>query len=403
MTKNINLNNVVTHRITDIFTFLNVEQVNVKSLMEKINVRVFALPMALFFTWLAFHYLTKGLFLSSYNLMYLMRQASIVGIATLGMVMIMVIGEIDLSVGSNVGLCATIAAILQVWYNWGTIPTLMVALVAGGLIGCWQGFWIAHMGLPSFIATLGGMLTFRGVQLFMTRGLSISPMSPQFEMIAQSFVPLNVSIILIATVFVFYLFITIKELSGKPQHGSQSFLLSRIKPLFALLGVALGLVYISTAMGLPMPVLILTVLSIIFFFITRKIRFGWHLYAIGSNREAARVVGIHVVRHIFFVFVIMGLLYAAAGSVLAARLSAASPNIGLFLELDVIAACVIGGTSLRGGRGTIPGALIGALLMASLTNGMCLLNLSTYLQYVAKGLILIFAVWFDISARKPKV
>lgn len=373
--------------------------------LRTINWRASAMVLVLLMIWIIFQYLTHGLFLSSRNLTNLLRQSSLVAILAAGMVLVIVSGHIDLSAGSAVGLIAIIAAEAQVVYNLPTPVAVAVAILAGVLMGGWQGFWIAYMNVPSFVVTLGGLLLFRGIGLVITQGLTLSPFQDSFVQIGQGFLlPLS-SLALVALAYLLYLGLAARRgLQRRATSSDGRFRVgnSALLPIGLLIAsVFFGRVF-ATYLGIPMPVVILGLIAVVLGFTARKTRFGRHLYAIGGNREACRLVGINIARNAFFVFVMMGVLYGVVGVLLAARLNAAPPNGGIFMELDAIAGAVIGGTSLAGGIGTIEGALVGALLMQSIANGMSLMNVLSYFQMMVTGLLLILAVYIDITTKQRR-
>ncbi|MGG3823049.1 sugar ABC transporter permease [Geobacillus thermodenitrificans] len=367
----------------------------------KFDFRSYTLIIALVFIAVIFGVLTDGEFISSRNLSNLFMQMSVISVLAIGMTLVIIAGHIDLSVGSVVGLTGGIAAILQVWYGWGTATVIFVAIVAGALIGLWQGWWVAYRGVPAFIVTLGGMLIFRGILIGISNGETIAPLDSSFEAIGNSYLPYAIGYIL-AAVSIVLLFVSI-ERNRKKRKELGLVLNSRANDygkaaIYSL--CILVLVYmLSRYYGVPIPMLIVVLLAVIFVFIAVKTPFGRYIYAIGGNIEAAALSGINIKRVVLSVFVLMGVLSAIAGVLLTSRLNAATVSSGEMYELDAIAACVIGGTSLMGGRGNIVGAIIGALIMASIDNGMSMMNIETFWQYIVKGLILIMAVWIDISSK----
>jgi D-xylose transport system permease protein len=373
------------------------------SRLRALNLRAYGMLLVLIAIWIYFQVETDGLFLSSGNMTNLLRQASLVAILAVGMVLVIVSGHIDLSAGSAVGLIAIIAADLQINHGVGTVPTVLVAILAGLGMGVWQGFWIAYGGVPSFVVTLAGLLMFRGIALVITKGFTFAPFENSFLRIFQDFLAAGVSVALLALVFVLYAIATTWErlrLSGRPSASTI------VNTVFALTVLAGALVYFGWAFadnrGMPVPILVLGVIAGVLAFVARRTRFGRRLYAIGGNREAARLSGINIKRNTFFVFVLMGALYGVVGVLLGARLASAPPNAGFFMELDAIAAAVIGGTSLMGGVGTIGGALVGALLLQSIANGMSLQNIQSDYQLIVTGLLLIAAVYIDMVTKRRR-
>lgn len=368
----------------------------------KIDLKAYVMVFALAAIWLLFFLLNRDAFLTPRNLSNLARQMSITGILAIGMVLIIVSGHIDLSVGSVVGLTGAIAAILQAKMGWPTVAVVIVAILVGLLIGLWQGYWVCYLKVPAFVVTLGGMMIFRGVILGITEGRTISPLSPDFVQIGQAFLPPNVGWILTAILLFLYVIVRIKGRLDRIKYGFE------VAPIGVEISATLGIIFLiilavfimNSYEGIPVPVLLLFTLAVIFTIITNNTRFGRYLYAIGGNAEAARLSGINIRLNTLFAFVLMGLLGGIGGLVLSARLNGATTSAGSGFELDVIAACVIGGTSLMGGVGSVAGAIVGALIMASLDNGMVLLNTPTFWQYIVKGLILMLAVLVDFQTKQ---
>lgn len=364
------------------------------------DLRAYGLIIALAFIALLFTVLTDGDFLSSRNLSNLFRQMSVISILAIGMTLVIITGHIDLSVGSLVGLAGGMAAILQVWYGWDTVSVLLLTLLAGLLLGAWQGWWVAYRGVPSFIVTLGGMLIFRGILIGISKGETVAPLKESFQRIGQSYLPYAAGYILAGIAVFLLFFLTALKRKKRRKWGLK--LEHPVVSYGKMAGYSvliLAFVYMMNRyLGIPVPILFVLFLLLIFGFVLNRTRFGRYLYAIGGNSEAARYSGINVKRHIFAVFVIMGLLSSLAGLILTARLNAATVGAGQMFELDAIAACVIGGTSLKGGTGSVTGSIIGALVMVSLDNGMSMLDIDPFWQYIVKGLILILAVWWDLSS-----
>jgi len=366
------------------------------------NVRSYTMIIALVGIWVILTVLTKWTFLTPRNLGMLARQAAGISILGLGMVLVIVAGHIDLSVGSVLGFCGAIVGILQVWYKWHTISTILVTMALGILIGLWQGYWVAYRKVPAFIVTLGGYMIFRGTLLGVTKAVSIAPMSESFKAIGQAYLSPIVGWFFTVPAIILTIYFVLKNRKSRMKYGFEvsSVSITILKALLICALIVIFTVVMNGYQGIPIPVIILLFLTIIFAFIATKTKFGRSVYAIGGNIEASKLSGININRVTLFVFILMGWLCSIAGIILTARLNAATSNAGYMAELDTIAACVIGGTSLMGGIGSIPGAIIGALVMASLDNGMSLMNTENFWQYIVKGLILIVAVWVDISSKK---
>jgi len=374
------------------------------SALQNTKLRSYAMLFALIAIAIIFQILTDGTFLKPRNFSILIRQMSITGIITIGMVLLIISGNFDLSVGSLVALSGGVAAVMQVWFDASTPVAILMGVIVGLIFGAWQGFWVAYRKLPSFIVTLGGMMMFRGIYLVMTDGITITPLNPSFTNLAQGFIPPNFGLaISIAACLAFTVLSVRARISKrklKIQVDSLPLLIAKI--FFGNAIIIAMVIWMNRYLGIPLPVIVLLILALIFNFISTRTQFGRNLYSIGGNEEAARFSGVKVEKTIMSMFVLMGGLSAISGVFLTARLDGATASAGTSFEMDAIAACVIGGTSLSGGQGSIFLAMIGALIMASLDNGMSLMNTSFYFQHIVKGLVLIFAVWFDVSTNKKK-
>lgn len=377
-----------------------------KSTIEfKFNAQSYTLMIALVLIAILFAVLTEGEFLSSRNLSNLFTQMTVISVLAIGMTFVIVAAHIDLSVGSLAGLTGGIAAILHVWYDWNTGLVVLVAIMIGALLGLFQGWWIAYRGLPAFIVTLGGMLVFRGILIGISKGLTIAPLDQTFKMIANSFLPLILGYVFAVIGMILLFVFTWRNRSNRVHMGLN--IPSPVADYGKLSIYSIGMMIITYMLsrynGLPVPLLIVIMLAGIFIFISTKTAFGRSIYAIGGNPEAARLSGINIKRNTLMVFVLMGALAGIAGVILTSRLNAATTSAGDMYELDAIAACVIGGTSLSGGRGRIFGSIIGALIMVSIDNGMSMMNIPAFWQYIVKGLILIVAVWIDTASKNRTV
>jgi len=383
-------------------TNVSVKKRAISSSRIKANIRTYTMISVLVGIWIIFTIITGGTFLSARNLALLARQASVTSVLAIGMVFVIVAGHIDLSVGSVLGLCGGVMAILQSRMQWDVIPTLVVIILLGTLIGSWHGFWVAYKKVPAFIVTLGGYLMFRGVLLGITKSVSISLSSPILKAIGQDYLQKGAGIILAVIAVIATIIMVFKARASREKYNLDvpPIYQSILKVcLFSILIIGFVLV-MNNYEGIPIPVIIVLCLTLVFNFIATKTKFGRCVYAIGGNPEAAMLSGIDNKRYTLLVFIISGFLSAIAGIILTGRLNAATSNAGTMAEMDAIAACVIGGTSMTGGIGSIPFALIGALVMASLDNGMSLLNTESFWQQIIKGLILILAVWVDMSTKK---
>ena len=359
-----------------------------KSKME-VPWRALTMVGALLLIWVIFSFTTEGTFLSPRNLSLLLRQMSVTSILAVGMVLVIVAGQIDLSVGAMSGFLGAISALLFVNHGWPLWSAFAVTILCGALLGHVQGHLVTWFNIPSFIVTLGGMLVYQGCLLGFTGGVSISP-TPDYLFVGQAFISPLLGWGLAALLSLSFLY-QMKKTTG-----------NRWKWIVLIVLVCGITAVLNAYEGIPFPVLIMLVLALVFSVIANQTPFGRHLYAIGGNKEAAFYSGINIQRHLVLVFTLMGSLCGVVGIVLTARVGAATSDAGHMMELDAIAAAVIGGTSLMGGRGTVWGALLGALIMASLDNGMSLMNTEAFWQPIIKGGILIVAVALDMMGRKGK-
>ena len=354
--------------------------------------------------WILFTVLTGGNFITTRNLSNLFRQMSITGVLAIGMCFVIILGEIDLSAGSTLGLLGGIAAILNVWFGFSAIPTVVITLILGVIMGAWNGYWIAVKNVPSFIVTLGSMLIFRGILIGITGGNTVAPLSSDFKAIGQAYLPTALGYVLVVLAIAGSAYLVLNNRKNKIKYNID------VKPMildvFTIAGigaVSLALVVIlNDYQGFPIPAFIMLLIALILGFVATKTVFGRRMYGIGGNRDAARLSGINVKKHIIVIYSILGLLCGVAGILLTTRLNAGSVSAGQSAEMDAIAACVIGGASLAGGSGTVIGALVGALVMATIDNGMSMMNTPTFWQYIVKGLILLIAVWMDIASKNKK-
>ncbi|EPN9100706.1 xylose ABC transporter permease XylH [Klebsiella pneumoniae] len=354
--------------------------------LKGLNLQVFVMIAAIVVIMLFFTWVTDGAYLSARNISNLLRQTAITGILAVGMVFVIISAEIDLSVGSMMGLLGGAAAIFDVWLGWPLPLTILVTLVMGLLLGAWNGWWVAYRKVPSFIVTLAGMLAFRGILIGITNGTTVSPTSPAMSQIGQSYLPDGIGFgIGVVGMAVFIVW----QWRGR----------MRRQAITAV--IVLGAIWLlNDYRGVPTPVLILAALLLAGLFMATRTAFGRRIYAIGGNLEAARLSGINVERTKLAVFAINGLMVAIAGLILSSRLGAGSPSAGNIAELDAIAACVIGGTSLAGGIGSVAGAVMGAFIMSALDNGMSMMDVATFWQYIVKGAILLLAVWMDSATKR---
>ncbi len=371
-------------------------------LAQNAALRSSMLLLVLMCVWAFFYIATNGTFLTQRNLVLLALQTSIVSLAAISAVMLIVTRNFDLSVGSAVAFVGVILALLTVKHDVSPALAVCIAIASGTLMGAWQGLWVTRVGVSSFIVTLAGMLYFRGISMIATNGATVAPLPRSLTGFATGFLSPTFSILAVLIALIAYGSLRIAEIRRAYQLG----VLARTMPdlvraLAPPIIAALAAIWVASWQGLPYLVLLVAGCAFAAEFLMRRTRFGAQLYAIGGNPEAARLSGINITNAIFWNFVITGLGYGITGVALTARVSGAiGGSAGLFLELDAIAAAIIGGTSLSGGRGRILGALLGALLMGSLNNGMSLMNVPTFYQDTARGIILLLAVTIDQLSRR---
>ncbi|HLM00615.1 MAG TPA: sugar ABC transporter permease [Pyrinomonadaceae bacterium] len=370
--------------------------------IETSALRAYTMIAALALIWVFFHWATGSIFLTSRNLSNLMLQTSVTGIIAVGMLMVIIAGQIDLSVGSVLGFTGAVAAIALVDWQLGLPVALLSAIVIGAFIGLAQGSLIAYLNIPAFIVTLGGLLAWRGAVKAITKSETIPIADPTFKSIGQSYIEPQYGWILAGIAILFVLFIAFRRAQthktyelGEANYGGEM-----LKTIPSAAGILVFIYMMNSYAGIPIPVLIFLAVALLGVFITNFTTFGRYLYAIGGNSDAARLSGINNKQNILKVFALLGALTGIAALIFTARVGSASPDAGTLKELDAIAACVIGGASLMGGRGTVFGACLGALIMASLDNGMSLLNVRDYMQDIIKGSILVAAVGLDMIGKK---
>lgn len=369
--------------------------------LKSLNLQVFVMIAAIIAIMLFFTWTTDGAYLSARNVSNLLRQTAITGILAVGMVFVIISAEIDLSVGSMMGLLGGVAAICDVWLGWPLPLTIIVTLVLGLLLGAWNGWWVAYRKVPSFIVTLAGMLAFRAYSLASPTA-RLFPHQRRDVTIGQSYLPASTGFIIGALGLMAFVGWQWRGRMRRQALGLQSPASTAVVGRQALTAIiVLGAIWLlNDYRGVPTPVLLLTLLLLGGMFMATRTAFGRRIYAIGGNLEAARLSGINVERTKLAVFAINGLMVAIAGLILSSRLGAGSPSAGNIAELDAIAACVIGGTSLAGGVGSVAGAVMGAFIMASLDNGMSMMDVPTFWQYIVKGAILLLAVWMDSATKR---
>ena len=365
--------------------------------------RTLTMVFALILIWIIFQYATDGAFLQPRNLSNLFRQMTVTGVLAMGMVLIIVAGHIDLSVGSVVCfLGVTLAMLMQK----GISPevSLLATLGVGLVISFVQGWLTAYQKVPAFIVTLAGMMIFRGLSMGVTAGVTIPLEDSWIKSFGSAYVPTSIGWGIAGFSLAVMALSRFRRRSSAIRHGIATISgLSLWAGILLLTALVAGFTATMNAYeGLPAPVLLMLALMVLFNFISTKTVFGRHVYAVGGSVEAAHLSGVNVRKVVLGNFLLMGILTTIGAMILTARVESAQPDAGQLLELDAVASCVIGGTSLMGGKGTIAGALLGALVMESLNNGMSLANMEAFWQYVVKGLVLVIAVWLDVASQKAR-
>jgi D-xylose transport system permease protein len=360
--------------------------------------KILALLIAIALIWAFFTWQSDGAFLTARNLSNLLRQMAITAMLACGMVFVIISGEIDLSVGSMLGLLGGVAAVLDVSFHLPFWLNLPVVLLLGLLLGLFNGYWIAYLRVPSFIVGLAGMLVFRGILLAVTDGSTIAVESESFVDFGQAYLPLTAGYVLSVLLFAVMVVLNLRSRANRKRYQLAVAPWWQEGAKLAAIGIIIAgfVTLLSSYEGIPLPVLLMLVLLGAFSFMARSTVFGRRIYAVGSNLEATRLSGVNTRLVKMSLFGLMGLMCALAGLTNTARLAAGSPSAGNMGELDAIASCFIGGTSMRGGSGTVLGAIIGALIMASLDNGMSMMSVESYWQMIVKGSILLLAVWMDV-------
>lgn len=353
----------------------------------------------------------KGSLFAPTNITNLISQNSYVVILATGMLMcILTGGNIDLSVGSVVALVGALAGTLIVTLKLNIYLSIIVCLIAGFLIGSWQAFWIAYMRIPPFIVTLAGMLTFRGLALILLNGLTISPFPEEYTRYFNSYLPaspaakLPVSVAVGGVICAVLVGIQIFSRISKKRKGyameALPWLVARLAVLCAVVMWIFWL--LGHDKGIPVILILLAVIVLAYNYYTSSTVAGRHLYAMGGNEKAARLSGVNTNRTLFFAYANMGFLSAVAALVCVARFNSAAPSAGTNYEMDAIASCYIGGASAFGGVGTVGGAVIGAVFMGVLNNGMSIMGIDANWQRTVKGLVLLAAVVFDVMSKNRK-
>jgi len=371
----------------------------------KFSVRDFSLLLSLVAVW-AFFAVTSPQYLSARNLSALSVELAITATLALGMLLVILPGHIDLSVGSGVGLVGGIAAVLVFNHGWPAPLAFLPAIAVALLVWLAQGALIVRQRIPAFIITLGGLLILKGV-FWLVIDTHTVPVAPGgrpnlFSLLTTYYLPPLASYVVIAVVMAALVAVTLRARARRAAMGFEvdDPELAFLKLFLTGQGLLLFVLAVNQFRGIPLPVLALGLVALAIQVITRHTPFGRHLYAIGGNEEAAFVSGVPVQRVVIGAYVLLGGIVAITGLLQTAYAGAATTTVGDSMELDAIAACVIGGTSLRGGRGTVLGVIFGALIMASLLNGMTLLAVSPELKFIARGVVLTLAVWMDVKLAR---
>ena len=375
----------------------------------KSNIREYGMLLSLIVIMVFFQVMTSGTLFKPVNLTNLILQNSYIVIMALGMLLVIVSGNIDLSVGSVVGFVGAVAAVLMVQHHVHFIPATIVCLVLGAAIGAGQGYFIAYLKIPSFIVTLAGMLVFKGLALYILAGQSVGPFPKEFQLLSTGFLPNllpgvfnTTSLLLGIVVTALVIYFNFRDRQNQQKHDTAEeptvFFIGR--NILIAAGFLLFSYLLASYRGLPNVLIVMFALIVLYAFVTSSTTIGRRIYALGGNEKAARLSGIRTERLTFYTFMNMGLLAGLAGLIFAARLNTATPKAGLGFELDVIAAVFIGGASASGGVGKVIGAVIGAFIMGVMNNGMSILGIGIDLQQVIKGLVLLAAVCIDVYYKK---
>jgi D-xylose transport system permease protein len=394
------------------------------------NIRSYILIIALLVIWLGFG-VAQPAYWSADHIQNIFTQMAIIAIMACGMVFVIVTGGIDLSCGYGAGFISVIAAALLYYQkvenplaamgmsgqSLEVVTAVIVVIISVGIsivIGLFQGSIIAFLAVPPFITTLGGMFIWKSGILIVTQGKSLFiSKNDTYKFIAQGLLPPAVGYVIAVVVTIVLFLMLFQARSRKQKYGIalQSLVWELVRTaIFALLIWFYVLVVSrvfepgaeSNVKGVPFLVILLAIIAILMNYISTNTRYGRYAYAIGGNREAARLSGINIKQQIFRIYITMGALMGISGVALAAYVGSGTTGAGGSYELDVIASCILGGTSTLGGEGTVFGAIVGALIMQSLSNGLQMMNVNSNYQYMIKGLVLILAVWADISMKKKK-
>ena len=387
-----------------------------KQMQEHIkNLKQYGMIIALVLIYSIFAVMSDYKNVAPMNVNNLIMQNSYVIVLALGMLLCCLTGNVDLSVGSVVAFTGAIAAIMIVDYHLAIPLAILAALAIGVLVGIWQGFFISVLGVSPFIVSLANMLVFRGLALVVLNGQTKGPLPQEFTQIGAGYLPqvfttiggTKIELLALTAGIILSAFLIVMEIRSRRNKRKNGFIVPSVGVSIFKTLVCIGIVNFFTIklamyMGLPLVLLIVLILVILYSFVTSRTVPGRQIYAVGGNRKAAALSGIKVNRVMFWIYTNMGLLAGLAGVILAARNASATPKAGDMFEMDAIAACYIGGTAVAGGVGTVTGAVVGALIMGVLNNGMSLLGWSVDVQRVVKGLVLLAAVAIDLYFKNKK-
>lgn len=361
-----------------------------------------------------FQILTKGIMLKPLNITNLIQQNGYILILAVGMLLVVIIGTVDLAVGSVSAFIGAVAGVAMVNKGLNPVLAIIIALAIGMIVGAIQGYWIAYKEIPGFVVTLAGQLIFRGLTMILLNGTTIAPFPSSFANLGSGFIPelfyigigsgylVGSSILVGIILSLVLIWANIKKRKDliKYNFNVESKNMFLIKTIVTVIVINIATIVLALYKGIPNILVISGIIIAIYTFITNKTVFGRQVYAVGGNKKAAALSGVKVAKVQFLVFLNMGLMAAVAGLAYAARVNSAQPKAGVNFELDALAACYIGGASTSGGIGRVMGAVVGGLVMGVLNNGMSLLGIDSNWQYVIKGLVLLFAVVFDLYSKK---
>ncbi|MBN1303244.1 MAG: sugar ABC transporter permease [Anaerolineales bacterium] len=375
------------------------------------NIQTYTIILALVGIWLFFAVLTEGRYVNPQNISNLFRQMTVTSFLAIGMVLVIVTGNIDLSVGKAAGFVSVVVAYLQAYVWHAIFPgqallaatlSILIGLAVGLVWGVLEGYVIAYLNIPAFIVTLGGLFIMRGGILIVTQGRTIPANQPYLKEIAQGYLPDLAGWVLAIIVVAILVFNMFRSRQKRRDYGFElsPFSIDLFGTLFFSALVIAYVYIVNQYNGVQAPVLLMAIAALIIAYMSNNTKFGRYAYAIGGNRDAARLSGINIRQNIFQIFLLMGLLCGVAGIVLASYVGYGTIAAGEGYELDAIAAAILGGTSPLGGVGTVFGALIGALIMTSLTTGLQILNVQPAWQYLLKGMVLVLAVYADVYFKK---